>query len=126
MLLWSLPQLTTLASASKNYKPTILVTSGGLYSRPSPAIFSLSCAKAAQFNLIASIHEDYKPQGIHACLVPVSGMIRDNSKVTTPRAVAETMWILYQEGRDGRLSVEMHDPEYEDALAYMKCLVDWV
>lgn len=47
-------------------------------------------------------------------MVPISGMVKDDSKVTTPKAVAETFWELYgqKKGAGGKLQIEMEDPDY--------------
>lgn len=41
-------------------------------------------------------------------------MVSDDAKVTTPRAVAEEFWGLYEQrkGAGGKLQVEMEDPDY--------------
>lgn len=60
-----------------------------------------------------SFHKKYETH-VHIALVPVSGLINDDAKVTTAAAVADQFWKLYEQpkGTKGQLSVEMEDPDY--------------
>lgn len=88
-----------------------------LYRDPFPFLFSLSVGKAAQYNLMHSFHKKYEPQ-IHVATVPVGGVVRDEAKVTSAKAVAGEFWKLYEQakGQEGKVSVEMEDPDYLDMV----------
>lgn len=113
------------SSKSDSLNPAFLVTSGGLYREPFPFLFSLSAGKASQHNLITSFHKKYEPR-VHIAAVPISGMVTDDAKVTTPQAVAEEFWGLYGQpkGLGGKTSVEMEDPEYYGMVEGMRKQVE--
>jgi len=115
-LKWAIPQLLETAK-SESYNPAFLTTSGGLYRDPYPHFFSLSASKASQHNLMFSFHKKYEPQ-IHVACVPVNGVVSDDAKVTSSRAVAAQFWKMYEQkkGVRGENSVEMDDPDYEDMI----------
>ena len=98
-------------------KPSLLVTSGGLAKDPFPHVFSLAIGKAAQYNLVHSLHKAYTPQGVHCALIVVKGFVKDEAEVTTARHIAERTWDLFeQEKGKGVLEVEIKDPAYEPAM----------
>jgi len=124
VLQWAIPQLLETAK-SDSYNPAFLTTSGGLYRDPYPHFFSLSASKASQHNLMTSFHRKYEPQ-IHLACVPVNGIVRDDAKVTSSRAVAAQFWKLYEQkkGVKGETSVEMDDPDYEDMIEGVRKMVE--
>lgn len=109
---WAIPQLLK-AGEHDDYKPSLLVTSGGLYKNPFPDRFSLASCKAAQYNMVHSFYKDYTSQGVHCALIVVQGQVKDSAKVTTPEHIAEETWKLYsQEKGKGDLDVDIVDPDY--------------
>lgn len=113
---WAIPQLQQLAD-TKGYKPSLLVTSGGLYKNPFPQRFSLATCKAAQFNMVHSFYKAYTADkgdaAVHCALIVVQGQVREDAKVTTPSHIAEETWKLYdQEKGEGELFVDIVDPDY--------------
>ena len=72
-----------------------------------------------------SFHKKYEPQ-IHLACVPVNGIVRDDAKVTTSKAVAAQFWKLYEQkkGVKGEFSVEMDDPDYEDMVEGVRKMVE--
>lgn len=115
-LQWAIPHLlNTAKDSAKN--ATFLATSGGLYRDPYPDYFSLSACKAAQFNLIHSMHKRYADQGIHFTQIPISGIVsKGDGAVTSAENIAETYWKLYQQGAKGDLSIELEHPQYRIAM----------
>ena len=110
-----MPQLLKTASEDKygSYKPSFLVTSGGLYKNPFPDRFSLATCKAAQYNMVHSFYKAFNHQGVHSALIVVQGQVKDSAKVTTPNHIAEEAWKLYdQERGKGDLDVNIIDPDY--------------
>lgn len=107
---WAMPQLF---QHKELYKPAFLCTSGMLYKDPFPAMFSLAACKAAQYNLVHSLHKEYEPKGVHCGLIVVGGRVSDASKVTNARNCAEETWKLYDQPKGtGDLEVIMLDPDY--------------
>lgn len=96
-----------------------------MYRDPFPFLFSLSAGKAAQYNLVQSFYKKYGPQ-IHIACVPVGGIVKDDAKVTTAHAVAAEFWKLYEQakGTEGKLSVEMGDPDYLLMIEVMRKQVE--
>lgn len=123
-LQWAVPQLLE-TSKLQSHNPAFLTTSGGLYRDPFPFLFSLAAGKAAQYNLMHSFHKKYEPQ-IHVASVPVGGMVRDDAKVTSARAVAEEFWKLYEQpkGTEGKVGVEINDPDYLPMVEGMRKQVE--
>ncbi|KAK5171515.1 uncharacterized protein LTR77_004660 [Saxophila tyrrhenica] len=111
---WAIPHLLKLAGEGKEgYKPSFLVTSGGLYKNPFPDRFSLAVQKAGQYNLVHSLWKAYNSQGVHCALIVVQGQVKKEAKVTTPEHIAECTWKLYdQEKGKGDLDVGIVDPDY--------------
>ena len=109
---WAIPQLLKLSDDDK-YKPSLLVTSGGLYKNPFPDRFSLASCKAAQYNMVHSFWKAYNDKGVHCAAIVVRGQVKDSAKVTTPDHIAEETWKLYdQEKGKGDLDVDISDPDY--------------
>ncbi|MCJ1328542.1 hypothetical protein MMC10_005219 [Thelotrema lepadinum] len=97
---WAIPQFqhfTTSTNNSSTSKPTFLVTSGALYADPVPPLFSLSLCRAAQFNLMNSLHQQYKPRGVHFAVVVVAGFVADNAPECNPKNVAQRMWEIHMQ-----------------------------
>jgi NAD(P)-dependent dehydrogenase (short-subunit alcohol dehydrogenase family) len=90
------PHLESLASTPGS-KPTLLVTSGGLYKQPYHPFFSLAQSKAAQHNLTMSISQVLKPKGVHVAAIIVHGLVREDSPIFAPKKIAETYWKVYEE-----------------------------
>ena len=111
-----MPQLLHIAGRDDHH-PSFLVTSGMLSKDPFPGVFSLASCKAAQYNLVHSLHKEYEPQGIHCALNVVGGRVADESKITNARNVAEETWKLYSKEGQGDVEVVMMDPDY---LAHIK------
>lgn len=102
-----------LLKVKDTHKPAFLVTSGMLYKSPFPAMFSLAACKAAQYNMVHSLHKEFEPKGVACGLIVVGGRVSDESKVTNARNCAEETWKLFsQERGQGDLEVVMMDPAY--------------
>ncbi|KAK5070371.1 hypothetical protein LTR64_000042 [Lithohypha guttulata] len=120
---WAIPHLVE-TSKSDSHNPAFFVTSGDLFRAPFPFLFSLSAGKAAQHNLVSSFHKAYSSQ-MHIAAVPIAGTVSDDAKVTTAQAVAEQFWKLYsqEKGKEGEMSVEMRDPDYESGVEELRKMV---
>lgn len=133
---WAMPQLVA-AGKKEYYTPAFLVTSGGLYKNPFPAFvshplaplkkqkkrtkknqpkkppqFSLASCKAAQYNLLHSLHKEYGPKGVHCAALVVEGKVSEEAQVTTPKNVALEAWKLFEEPAPGELDATIQDPDY--------------
>lgn len=85
--------------------------SGLLHVQPQPEVFSLSLVKAAQRNLVQSLHAVYNPQGIHVGLVLVGGNVSPEKKELNPPRIAEKTWELFdQERAQWELEVTIIEP----------------
>lgn len=124
VLQWAIPLLLS-TGESPSSNPAFLVTSGGLYREPFPFLFSLSAGKASQHNLITSFHKKYEPK-VHIAAIPIVGVVRDESKTTSAKIVAEEFWKLYEQpkGMGGKCSVELEDPDYYDMVEGMRKQVE--
>ncbi|KAF2437098.1 NAD(P)-binding protein [Tothia fuscella] len=112
---WAIPRLTKLASTDPIRKPSLLVTSGGLYKSPFAPYFSLSLAKAAQFSLTQSLAQQYSKEGVHVAAVVVHGLVKPESEYFSPRKIAEVFWKLYEEGAEkGKREVWVEAPEQDE------------
>lgn len=78
---------------------TTLFTGGGLALYPSARYVSLGMAKAALRNLAYSLHEELKPDGIHAAMVTIAGMVQVGTHFD-PDLIAEKYWELYTQPQD--------------------------
>lgn len=132
---WAMPQLVA-AAKKEYYTPAFLVTSGGLYKNPFPAFvshplplytqkkktkpknqpkkkqFSLASCKAAQYNLLHSLHKEYGPKGVHCAALVVEGKVSEEAQVTTPKNIALEAWKLFEEPAPGELDATIQDPDY--------------
>ncbi|KAM3424473.1 hypothetical protein BST61_g6477 [Cercospora zeina] len=108
---WAMPQLVA-AAKKEYYTPAFLVTSGGLYKNPFPQFFSLASCKAAQYNLVHSLHKEYGSKGVHCAAIVVEGKVSDDAKVTTARNVADKAWGLFEQPAPGDLDATLQDPDY--------------
>lgn len=130
---WAMPQLVA-AGKKEYYTPAFLVTSGGLYKNPFPAFvshplplstiktkkqkkptrekFSLASCKAAQYNLLHSLHKEYGPKGVHCAALVVEGKVSEEAQVTTPKNIALEAWKLFEEPAPGELDATIQDPDY--------------
>jgi NAD(P)-dependent dehydrogenase (short-subunit alcohol dehydrogenase family) len=97
---WALPKLASLASSNSGSKPSLFVTSGGLYQNPFHPYFSLAASKAAQHNLTQSLAQVYAPQGVHVAAVVVNGFVGPESELFSPKKIAEVYWKLYEQGAE--------------------------
>lgn len=80
---------------------------------PAPAMFALAACKAAQYNLVHSLHKQFEPRGVHCALIVIGGKVADESQVTTARNVAAEAWDAFSRPRgEGRLEVLMLDPAF--------------
>jgi short-subunit dehydrogenase len=101
---WAMPKLL---AAKKSHKPAFLCTSGSIYKEPIPEVFSLSVCKAAQHNLIHSMHKNYKEEGVYCGMVVVGGVVADDHPQCNAENIANKTWALYEQRDD--LEVEIVD-----------------
>jgi NAD(P)-dependent dehydrogenase (short-subunit alcohol dehydrogenase family) len=107
-----LSQLATLATKKPNSKPTLLVTSGGLFKSPFSPYFSLSLSKAAQHSLTMSLAQEYVKKGVHVAAMVVHGLVKpEGDKYFGPSVIAEVYWRVYEQGKDGEKEVWISPPE---------------
>ena len=119
---WAMPHLL---QCKDSHRPAFLVTSGTLYKDPYPEFFSLSACKAAQYNMVHSLHKEFRPRGIHCGIVVVGGEIDDKSVVTNARNIAEETWKFYTQPPkgEGDLDVVVVDPAHlEHVRQYLESL----
>lgn len=74
--------------------------------------FSLASCKAAQYNLMHSLHKEYGPKGVHCAALVVEGKVSEDAKVTTPRNIAEEAWKLFEQPAPGDIDTTIQDPDY--------------
>lgn len=109
-----LPQLVSLAKSNSSSKPSLLVTSGGLFKSPFAPYFSLSLSKAAQHSLTMSLSQEYAKQGVHVAAMVVHGLVKpEGDKNFGPEIIADVYWKLYEQGADGEKEVWI-SPSDED------------
>ena len=92
-----LPHLSTLASSDPSARPALIATSSMLPHHPIPPFFSLSLVKAAQRNLMQSLHLTYAPQGVHVGVINVGGPVSKEHEVWNPGNIAEKTWNWFEE-----------------------------
>jgi NAD(P)-dependent dehydrogenase (short-subunit alcohol dehydrogenase family) len=102
------PHLTSLAK-DLTRKPSLLITSGGLYKDPFHKYFSLSLSKAAQFSLATTLSQRFAPEGIHVASIVVHGLVRPDSEHFSPGKIANVFWKLYEQGAKGEKEVWVTD-----------------
>ncbi|KAK0631238.1 hypothetical protein B0T14DRAFT_400349, partial [Immersiella caudata] len=98
-----LPHLATLPRDSR---PSLIVTSSALPHHPIPQFFALSLVKAAQRNLMQSLHLTYAPQGVHVGVINVGGPVSPDHEAWNPDNIAEKTWGWF-EGVKGKESFEV-------------------
>ena len=109
-----MPQLLKTAE-SDGKTPSFLVTSGMLGKDPAPPMFSLAACKAGQYNFTHSLYKEFEPKGVHCVVIVIGGKVSDNSKLTTPRNIAEEAWKASSQPKGkGELEVMMLDPAYAE------------
>lgn len=74
--------------------------------------FSLASCKAAQYNLLHSLHKEYGPKGVHCAALVVEGKVSEEAQVTTPKNIALEAWKLFEEPAPGELDATIQDPDY--------------
>jgi NAD(P)-dependent dehydrogenase (short-subunit alcohol dehydrogenase family) len=97
---WALPRLASLATSNPASKPSLLVTSGGLYQNPFHPYFSLAVSKAAQHYLTLNLAQVYGPKGVHVAAVVVNGHVGPESELFSPARIATFYWKLYEQGAE--------------------------
>ena len=88
-----------LSSSLHNYHPTLLLTSSHIHSLPFPPYFSLSLAKASQFNLAGSLAQVYGPKGIQFSTVVINGIVQGTEGEMGARNIAGVLWGEFEGGR---------------------------
>lgn len=103
-----MPHLLAQADATDR-KPTLIVTSGGLYKSPYYRYFSLSQAKAAQHSLAITLAQKYGKQGVVVRAIVVHGLVKPEHPIFSPKEIAKTYWRVYEQGHDGDREVWITD-----------------
>jgi NAD(P)-dependent dehydrogenase (short-subunit alcohol dehydrogenase family) len=98
--------LPYLATLPKDSHPSLIVTSSALPHHPIPQFFALSLVKAAQRNLMQSLHLTYAPQGVHVGVINVGGPVSRDHDAWNPTNIAENTWRWF-EGPKGKDSFEV-------------------
>lgn len=80
--------------------------------QPKKLQFSLASCKAAQYNLLHSLHKEYGPKGVHCAALVVEGKVSEEAQVTTPKNIALEAWKLFEEPAPGELDATIQDPDY--------------
>ncbi|KAK4120682.1 NAD(P)-binding protein [Parathielavia appendiculata] len=99
-----IPHLVSLAKAgadpdsehSSSAKPGFLVTSSALPLEPIPQLFALSLVKAAQRNLVQSLHMAYAPEGVHVGVINVAGAVSPDDLERNPANIAARAWDWFE------------------------------
>ncbi|KAF4545038.1 Short-chain alcohol protein [Lasiodiplodia theobromae] len=108
---WIMPRFLN-DMAKGRYKPTLLVTGGFLHREPYPPLFSLSAVKAAQYNLVCTLHKMFRKSGVHCAMILVGGFVSLEAERTNPKNIAERAWELYEQSPDVR-EIEIVEPDWE-------------
>jgi NAD(P)-dependent dehydrogenase (short-subunit alcohol dehydrogenase family) len=87
-----LPYLSTLPEADPSSHPALIITSSALPHHPIPQYFALSLVKAAQRNLVQSLHLTYAPQGVHVGVINIGGPVSPDHDAWNPTNIAEKTW----------------------------------
>jgi NAD(P)-dependent dehydrogenase (short-subunit alcohol dehydrogenase family) len=103
-----MPHFVSLAK-DPGRKPSLLVTSGGLYKDPFHKYFSLSLSKAAQFSLTTTLAQRFAQQGVHVASVVVHGLVKHDSEFYSPKKIAQVFWDLYEQDATGEREVWVTD-----------------
>ena len=99
---WAYPLLiANMKFKSSNYKPTFLVTGGGVYKNPQPTSFSLSLNKASQFNLAMALAKTYEGEGVRTGVMVANKIVTEEEKYHNPKHIASLFWDMYakEEGK---------------------------
>ncbi|KAF2823770.1 NAD(P)-binding protein [Ophiobolus disseminans] len=96
-----LPKLQSLAQSNTSLKPSLLVTNSHLPWDPVPELLSLSLVKAAQRNMVQSLHRAFSGKGVQVGLVNVEGEVKEENKVRNPRVIAEMAVGFWESGKEG-------------------------
>lgn len=86
--------------------PSFIVTSSDLPQDPQPFVFALSVAKAAQRNLVQSLHKTYSSEGkVNIGLINVRGPVSPEHETWNPTNIADKTWAWFSGYRE--------DPAFE-------------
>ncbi|KAK0658052.1 hypothetical protein B0T16DRAFT_503057 [Cercophora newfieldiana] len=96
-----LPYLSTLPKTNPSSHPALIVTSSALPHHPIPQFFALSLVKAAQRNLVQSLHLTYAPQGVHVGVINVGGPVSPDHEAWNPSNIAEKTWGWFEQAKPG-------------------------
>lgn len=100
-------------SLSRIRKPSPYPSSQPKKNQPRKKLqFSLASCKAAQYNLLHSLHKEYGPKGVHCAALVVEGKVSEEAQVTTPKNIALEAWKLFEEPAPGELDATIQDPDY--------------
>lgn len=73
---------------------------------PEPNFFAMGVCKAAQQNIIHSLHDQLSNRGVHCALAMVNGFVHAEADSTNPGNIAEECWDLYSSRGNGRMDLE--------------------
>lgn len=93
---------TTFLPRMTEGNPSLLITGGHVYQTPFPPFFSLSAAKASQFNLAGSLAQVYGPQGVHVATVVINGIVEGDEGEMSAKNIAGELWKMYERGNGGK------------------------
>ncbi|KAK3386459.1 hypothetical protein B0H63DRAFT_467818 [Podospora didyma] len=90
-------------------RPALIVTSSALPHHPIPQLFALSLVKAAQRNLVHSLHLTYADQGVHVGVINVGGgPVSPVHETWNPSNIADRAWEWFDgAARSGKPSFEV-------------------
>ncbi|GJN66302.1 hypothetical protein PLICBS_000319 [Purpureocillium lilacinum] len=94
---WAFPQLVDLKRSDSQARPSFLVTSSLLPKYPIADLFILSMVKAAQRNMVQSLSDVYKPQGVHVGVIAVGGPVSPSSATLNPTNIAARAWDFFNQ-----------------------------
>jgi len=92
-----MPQLVSRTKVS-GARPALIVTSSALPLQPIPQLFALSLVKAAQRNLVQSLHMTYAAEGVHVGVINVAGQVFPDDPVRNPTNIAAKTWEWFEGG----------------------------
>lgn len=91
-----------MSQADPSARPAFIVTSSALPFNPIPQLFALSLTKAAQRNLVQSLHMTYASQGVHIGVVNVQGgPVSADHEVWNPANIASKAWDWFETASTG-------------------------
>jgi NAD(P)-dependent dehydrogenase (short-subunit alcohol dehydrogenase family) len=88
-----------LSSSLPNFHPTLLLSSSHIHYSPYTPYFSLSLAKASQFNLAGSLAQVYGPKGVQFSTVVINGIVQGIEGEMGARNIAGVLWGKFEEKR---------------------------